>query len=249
MTINNLNRWLIKALLLVGALILLQATLCCVGRTAHGDEVPWVDEHQYWTTLRDGSVDVCVTGGDFEWVKQTLQDGWGIESKEQCDDPDLAVTVKELPLWDSKRLCGLAQWGDPCQVDLNSWCFDNRDNFIADRVPEKALLHEVGHCAGFNHKDYDGIMFYVTSNWTSADDLQTLRERYGLANSLVPVPVTGAWTMSRWSGTAPTTPEGTGAQAIYILQDGTWLRYIQGAPEGVNTIQTIQPDQPMLVLG
>lgn len=240
---------ILKLLIALGAVLWLYVIALAAG-IVRGEEVQisWIEQRVYWMTLRDGAVDVCASQ-DFAWIEQTIEEGWGIEVKENCSEPDLTVDIHELPLWDGQVACGTAEWGDPCAVEINTWCIENRDWFEADGVPEIAVLHEFGHCAGFNHReDYGGVMYPLTQYRPNEEDIKVLYGRYGLTVGLVPEPRPGEWVMARWSG-PPTTPETLGVKAVYILENGQWLRYIDGALEGVNTIGTIQPDQPLIAFG
>lgn len=213
-----------------------------VGGIAFGDNA----NHYFWQTLRDGAVDVC-SDERFDWIDQTIEDGWGIQVKHNCEEPDLIVTFEDEIVWKGRQACGLAEWGNPCEVTLSLWCHEWFDN----DVPEITLLHEFGHCAGYAHvEDRESVMQPTAAYMPTDEDIKIIYDHYGLTVGIVPEPKSGQWTMARWSGPPTDTEDLVGVEAIYHLdENGNWMRYIDGVLNGVNTLTRLQPDQPILVMG
>lgn len=241
-------RFMIKTLLCILTFeLLLIGNAMCRGATL-ADEDPF--SYQYWETMRDGAVTFCTENVDPDWVEDVLEAGWDIGATHECSEPDLMVMMLEMLTHPDVEgvVCGLAHPPEPCLVELNEFCMD-ASRFLIPDVPEKTLLHEVGHCMGFGHRDR-GVMTPVVQFYPTAEDIADVHERYGLNMGLVPSPVPGEWTLSRWTS-QPTNVDALALDvlAVYNLRDGVWLRYLPDAPAEINTLVRLQRDQPIFVLG
>lgn len=150
-----------------------------------------------WEGLRDGQINFfCeerLMGPDgwidfAAWVEQTIEDGWGIEATYHPEfsgnlyRADLIIYMQAELVYGTERVCGLAPvtpGAGVCNVTLSWYCWDQ--DFIYEDVPEKTLLHEVGHCMGFgDREDYEGIMHPSGVYWPNEEDRQALKSLYGL---------------------------------------------------------------------
>lgn len=135
----------------------------------------------YWLTLLDGEITVSSEPELEAWVTGTIEAGWQIEVTYVYDDSaDLRIATQEEIIFDGKRACGLAASGSGiCYVTLNDWCFEQEPNFIYEDVPEKVLLHEVGHCMGLSHREW-GVMVTPIHFSTTEEDIEEIHTTYGL---------------------------------------------------------------------
>lgn len=138
----------------------------------------------YWPTLLDGEITFRSNAEIAAWVEEVIEEGWQIEATYGGDDAhhaDLQIALQDKIIWDGQHACGLASDGANgiCHVALSEWCFNARDIFLVDDVPEKTLLHEVGHCMGLSHREW-GVMTPVVQNWTTEEDIEEIHTTYGL---------------------------------------------------------------------
>jgi len=185
-----------------------------------------------WQTMRDGQFTYCVKGslglGGYLWeaIGSLVGKYWGVRAVpilvesgqgpvETCDGVDLVVKV----YMGHPAYCGWSMpTGGVCEIGVNEWCTVGpfvRDNGLnVESVVEKTLLHEIGHCFGFGHRnDYEGAMFIPPVYWPNGEDRWALRELY----QLIPEP-------TPWLTPTPTaTPC---IQGTYIVQEGDYIAFI-----------------------
>jgi len=135
----------------------------------------------YWPTLLDGEITFYSDSSIADWAEEIIEQGWQIEATNtQSDHADVVITVQDSITYDGSAACGLAGMDYEthiCYVTLSRWCFDTK--FIYDDVPEKTLLHEVGHCMGLDHRA-NSVMSTPIQNWTTEDDIEEIHMIYGL---------------------------------------------------------------------
>ena len=136
----------------------------------------------YWPTMLDGEITFQSDIEIAAWVEATIEEDWQIEATYKRGDSsaDLHITTLDDLIFDGDRACGLAASGDVseiCHVTLNLWCWEQ--DFIFDDVPEKTLLHEVGHCMGLAHRD-TGVMATPVQFGTTEEDIEEIHTTYGL---------------------------------------------------------------------
>ena len=242
-----MNIWVKILLGLLTFELLLLGNAMCRGATLAEEDI---FAYQYWETMRDGSITFCAEGVDPGWVESTIEAGWDIGATYECSEPDLVIVVLETLMHPDVEghVCGLAHPPEPCRVELNELCMD-ASRFLIQDVPEKTLLHEVGHCMGLGHRDR-GVMTPVVQFYPTEEDKADVHEHYGLNVGVIPAPVPGEWTLSRWAS-QPTSTDALALDvlAAYNLRDGIWLRYFPDAPAEINTLVELQRDQPIFVLG
>jgi len=145
----------------------------------------------HWPTLIDGAVTLkplWKPGGESydnvlnTWIVQTIESGWGIQVVPVFDrsPADLVVTFEDELVYDGQKVCGVGGSGGiggVCYVTLSRWCWDQ--DFVYEDVPEKTLLHEVGHCMGLGDGG-SGVMAIPIQNWPTEEDIRGIHEMYGL---------------------------------------------------------------------
>lgn len=161
-----------------------------------------------WPGLLDGRIDFKVellmepVGGRYDlspWIASTIESGWGISTSYADilyndagerfipDTPpgfqvDLVITFEDELNYDGQEVCAVtsrptSNSGGICYVTLSRRCWDRE--FIYEDVPEKTLLHEVGHCMGLGDGG-PGVMAIPIQNWTTEEDIRGIYETYGL---------------------------------------------------------------------
>lgn len=154
-----------------------------------------------WPTLLDGQITFRLEplteplDGSYDltgWIMGTIESNWGIvtSSVPPLEDPstgtfspaDLVITFEDELNYDGQEVCAVtsrptSNSGGICYVTLSRRCWDRE--FIYEDVPEKTLLHEVGHCMGLGDGGR-GVMAIPIQNWTTEEDIRGIYETYGL---------------------------------------------------------------------
>ncbi len=174
---------------------------------SHWQQEPTPTQFFRWFALSDNEVLFCLedragVGITEAWVQDNLSRYWGVNSRPSCVPgvtPDLHIVIEELG---SSQPAGWArtdvpsnQWNwlnlrfyQHCEISLNAAIFWQRSSYVwpgtstwVPDVPEKALLHEFGHCAGMPHRDepgYQGAMYPMMLYYPNEEEVASLHYDY-----------------------------------------------------------------------